>query len=146
MLLSACVGPDGQMMPMGEMMGGGQGGYPQQTPPSGYGQPAGYPQQGGYSGGQAPQGYPGAAPYPGAGQQGYYAPPSQPQTQMPPPTSDYPPHLRDEYRTAYDIGARDRSYGYLSDYKRAYTKFGHGFEAYFQEGYNDGFQGAQMRH
>ena len=159
--LAACVGPDGQMIPLG---GYGSGGYP---PPAGYGQGGysppsgnGYPQgaSGGYPMQQPPQGsypppqhpqssYPQASyppsqhQYPAQQQQ-----PQQVQRPQPPVTSDYLPHLRDEYRTAYDIGARDRSLGYLSDYKRAYTRFGHGFESYFQEGYNDGFNGNRIRH
>lgn len=153
--LSACVGPEGSMMPPGSYGGGAPGGYP---PPAGYphqGYPPatnGYPQQGvgGYpmQPPQQPQpGYPGAQ-YPQTGyppQQGYPVQ-QQPQRATPPATSDYLPHLRDEYRTAYDIGARDRSYGYLSDYKRAFTRFGRGFESYFQEGYNDGYNGARMKH
>lgn len=90
-------------------------------------------------------------PPPGPGPGGYYPPGPGPAPYLPPtpgvpPTSDYLPHLSAEYRNGYDIGARDRSYGYPRDYLRAYQRFGRGYESYFQEGYFDGFDGRSMRH
>ena len=112
LLLTACVGPDGQMYPPG-------GGYVPPTPgPS-------YP----------------STPAPGPGG-GYYPPAPTPT----PPSSDYLPHLRDEYRNGYDVGAKDRSYGYPRDHSRAYERFGRGYESYFQEGYADGYDGRGLRH
>lgn len=64
----------------------------------------------------------------------------------PPAHSDYPPHLRDEYRAGHEIGTQDRSYGYPANYQRGYQRFGHGYESYFQEGYSDGYAGRNMRH
>jgi len=111
LLLTACVGPDGQMYPPG-------GGYVPPVPG------------------------PGPAPLPAPGNGGYYPPTPTP----PPPSSDYLPHLRDEYRNGYDVGAKDRSYGYPRDHRRAYERFGRGYESYFQEGYADGYDGRGLRH
>ena len=80
-------------------------------------------------------------------QQGGYTPPQPPQQQYQPPAqSDYLPHLAQEYRSGYDIGAKDRQMGYPRDYRRAYERFGHGYESYFQEGYADGYDGDRIRH
>lgn len=155
LLVTSCVGPDGQMMPLGDLssLAGGTGlGDYVQTPV--------YDQGGGYYPPAQAQAYPQDSAPPPA-RQGSYPPPAsssssspwgssasrqtQPRT-APPPTSDYLPHLRDEYRSGYDIGAKDRSLGYLSDPKRAYTRFGRGAESYFNEGYADGFSGAPIRH
>ncbi len=46
---------------------------------------------------------------------------------------------RDEYRSGFDIGSRDASYGYPSNAHRAYERFGHGLEQPFQDGYADGY-------
>ena len=46
---------------------------------------------------------------------------------------------RGEYRTGYDIGSRDASYGYPADPTRAYERFGHDRETSFQDGYADGY-------
>jgi len=51
-----------------------------------------------------------------------------------------------EYRNGYDVGAKDRSYGYPRDHRRAYERFGRGYESYFQEGYADGYDGRGLRH
>ena len=67
-------------------------------------------------------------------------PPSQP------PHSDYQPQLTAEYRNGYDIGQRDASVGYPSDYQRAFERFGNGYQSYFQEGYSDGYDGREMQH
>ena len=145
--VSSCVGPDGQMLPMGDLgslaSGLGQGSF--SPPPTDY-------QQGGYDQNRQPQSYPqqqdsapSRSPWSSSPQQRSSPPPQQSRS-TPPPTSDYLPHLRDEYRAGYDIGAKDHSLGYLSDPKRGYTRFGHGFETYFNEGYSDGFNGGQMRH
>ena len=112
LLLTACVGPDGQMYPPGS-------GYVPPVPG------------------------PGPAPMPTPGGGGYYPPTPTP---TPPPSSDYLPHLRDEYRNGYDVGAKDRSYGYPRDHSRAYDRFGRGYESYFQEGYADGYDGRGLRH
>ena len=82
------------------------------------------------------------APYPG----GPNSPRAQPALAPPPAQSDYPPHLRDEYRSGHEIGVQDRSYGYPANYQRAYQRFGHGYESCFQEGYDDGYEGRSMRH
>ncbi len=102
-----------------------------------------------------------ASPYPypqsvgsnGAYQPGYggsYTPaPPPPPAQQPsrsPAQSDYLPHLSQEYRNGWDIGSRDRQTGYPRDYRRAYERFGRGYESYFQEGYEDGYAGRSMRH
>jgi hypothetical protein len=116
---------------------GQPGGYT--PPPAGYS----YPQQGGgytppnYQQPQQPQQYPG---------QGYYQPPQPTQPPRPPAQSDYLPHLSQEYRSGYEIGAKDRQYGYPKDYRRAYERFGRGYESYFQEGYTDGYDGRQIAH
>jgi hypothetical protein len=154
--VSSCVGPDGQMMPMGDLSslssGFGTGGY---DPPPSYGY-----DQGGYPPPQQANAYPqqaasapSSSPWSSARPQ--VAPPplqssgrpvQQSTRPTPPPTSDYLPLQRDEYRSGYDIGAKDRSLGYLSDPKRAYTRFGRGAESYFNEGYSDGFNGTPIRH
>ena len=150
MLLSNCapMDPYGQPYPQ---QGYPQQGYPVQgQTPYGYGQQQGYgntgaytpqgyaqpqQQQGGYA--QGPQQYPGQP----------YTPPQQTiQQQRPPAQSDYLPHLSQEYRSGYEIGAKDRQYGYPRDYRRAYERFGRGYESYFQEGYTDGYDGRQMAH
>lgn len=68
--------------------------------------------------------------------------------QLPPPQG-YPPDpaappapapLPDEYRSGYDIGSRDASYGYPADARRAIERFGHGSDATFSEGYTDGYE------
>ena len=82
------------------------------------------------------------APYPGSPS---FHPPQR-NTAPPPTQSDYIPPLRDEYRAGYEIGAQDRSYGYPANYQRAYQRFGHGYESYFQEGYNDGYEARAIRH
>lgn len=154
--VSSCVGPDGQMMPMGDLSsltgGYGTGGY-EQSPSYGYDR-GGYPppqQANAYP--QEPSRAPSSSPWSSARPQ--VAPPplqssgrpvQQTTRAVPPPTSDYMPLQRDEYRSGYDIGAKDRSLGYLSDPKRAYTRFGRGAESYFNEGYSDGFNGAPIRH
>ncbi len=119
LLLTACVGPDGQMYPPG-------GGYVPPTPG------------------------PGLSPAPSPGPGGGYYPSEPPRYEPPtptvPPSSDYLPHLRDEYRNGYDVGAKDRSYGYPRDHSRAYDRFGRGYESYFQEGYADGYDGRGLRH
>lgn len=100
----------------------------------------------------APGGYPppGPARPPSSGPGGGYYPSDppryQPPTPRPPPSSDYLPHLRDEYRNGYDVGAKDRSYGYPREHSRAYDRFGRGYESYFQEGYADGYDGRGLRH
>lgn len=67
------------------------------------------------------------------------APPPLPGMTQPGP--DYQqPYLPDEYRSGYDIGSRDASYGYPPDNRRAYDRFGHGSEGSFNEGYADGYQ------
>jgi hypothetical protein len=100
---------------------------PQQTQPY-----PSYPQPD-YGGGYPPQSPP-SLPAPS------YQPP------RPPAQSDYLPHLSQEYRSGWDIGSRDRQTGYPRDYRRAYERFGRGYESYFQEGYEDGFAGRAMRH
>ena len=82
---------------------------------------------------------------------GGYPPPTQPPAYeppqpSPPPRGDYQPQLATEYRNGYDIGQRDASVGYPSDYHRAFERFGGGFESYFQEGYSDGYEGRGMQH
>ena len=74
------------------------------------------------------------------------APPPEPPRYTPPGHSDYLPHLCDEYRSGYDIGRTDASYGYPRDPRRAYLRYGHGYESYFQEGYGDGYDGRRMMH
>lgn len=136
-LLSSCVMPYSQ-----------QTGYPQGGGASGQYQGQGYQQ--GQTGAYVPPGYQqpqqqGQYPYPPQ-QQGQYAPPQQQQPQQPPAQSDYLPHLAQEYRSGYDIGAKDRQMGYPRDYRRAYERFGRGYESYFQEGYADGYDGNRIRH
>ncbi len=118
--LSACVGPDGSMN-FGGPAAGGYGPAPSPYPP-------------------ADPGY-GAGPGPGAG---YGQQPAPDYGQ--PPNSGYLPHLRDEYRNGYGIGQQDRSYGYPADYRRGYSRYGHGYESYFQEGYADGYASRPMAH
>jgi hypothetical protein len=118
----------------------GPGGYPVQNQPGAY-TPPGYQQQPQ----QPQQGY--YPPQNQQPQQGYYPQqPQQPQQQRPPSQTDYLPHLSQEYRSGHDIGAKDRQYGYPRDYRRAYERFGRGYESYFQEGYADGYDGRPMAH
>jgi hypothetical protein len=60
--------------------------------------------------------------------------------------SDYQPHLASEYRHGWRAGAQDATYGASRDYRRAYACQGTGWESYFQEGYNDGYEGRPMAH
>jgi len=60
--------------------------------------------------------------------------------------SDYQPHLASEYRNGWRAGAQDVAYGANRDYRRAYAYQGTGWESYFQEGYNDGYEGRPMAH
>lgn len=60
--------------------------------------------------------------------------------------SDYQPHLASEYRNGWRAGAQDAAYGAPRDYRRAYVCQGSGWESYFQEGYNDGYEGRGMAH
>lgn len=60
--------------------------------------------------------------------------------------SDYQPHLASEYRNGWRAGAQDAAYGVNRDYRRAYACHGTGWESYFQEGYNDGYEGRPMAH
>ena len=80
--------------------------------------------------------------YPSNGQQPPYNPPHNPQNGG----SDYPPNLATEYRNGFEIGQKDASVGYPRDSRRAYERFGGGYESYFQEGYADGYDGRQMAH
>jgi hypothetical protein len=80
-----------------------------------------------------------------------YGQTAQPPRYEPPRTtpnygSDYPPNLATEYRNGFEIGQKDASVGYPRDSRRAYERFGGGYESYFQEGYADGFDGRQMAH
>lgn len=112
--------------------------------PDPYPEPYPYPTAG--------QPYPGGSQnYPAYGQPTYGgsytpAPAPAPATPRPPAQSDYLPHLSQEYRNGWDIGARDRQTGYPRDYRRAYERFGRGYESYFQEGYEDGYSGQPIRH
>ena len=58
----------------------------------------------------------------------------------------YQANPRDEYRSGFDIGGRDASYGYPCDGRRAYDRFGHGLEQPFQDGYADGYARRQSRY
>jgi hypothetical protein len=60
--------------------------------------------------------------------------------------SDYQPHLASEYRNGWRAGAQDAAYGANRDYRRAYACQGTGWESYFQEGYNDGYEGRGLAH
>ena len=62
-----------------------------------------------------------------------------------PPVAEERPEYASEYRNGYDIGSQDRNYGYPQDARRAYDRFGRGFETYFREGYSDGFEGRPAR-
>ena len=124
-----------------DMMPYGQQGYPQQN--GGY-----YGQQPVYNnGGYVPPGYQQPQQQP---QGGYYPPQQQQPTSYPQPRppaqSDYLPHLSQEYRSGYDIGTKDRQMGYPRDHRRAYERFGRGYESYFQEGYADGYDGRPIQH
>ncbi len=123
-----------------------QGGYNQ----GGYQQPQ--PGYGANSGAYVPPGYQQAPQQPSSGS--YYPPQAPPpqspygqqQSPQPPARSDYLPHLSQEYRNGYDIGAKDRQAGYPRDHRRGYERFGRGYESYFQEGYADGYDGNRIRH
>jgi hypothetical protein len=65
---------------------------------------------------------------------------------LPSPPDCYPPVHADEYRSGYDLGRTDARYGYPRDPRRAYTRYGRGYESFFQEGYLDGYDGRSMRH
>lgn len=85
-------------------------------------------------------------PPPGGGMGGPPPLPPEPPRYTPPGHSDYLPHLCDEYRSGYDIGRTDAYHHYPRDPRRAYLRYGHGYESYFQEGYGDGYDGRRMMH
>lgn len=62
------------------------------------------------------------------------------------PVAGFPAADSEDYHTGFDIGARDRSYGYPGDSRRAFQHFGHEHEAAFREGYNDGYSGRAPQH
>jgi hypothetical protein len=69
-----------------------------------------------------------------------------PRYRPPQPGNDDADHLTKEYQNGYDIGQRDASVGYPRDYRRAFERFGGGYESTFQEGYMDGYDGRGMQH
>ena len=68
-------------------------------------------------------------PLPGGGQ------PQPPQVYERP----YRPYGIDEYRNGYDVGKRDKGYGYPADSRRAFDRYGSDSEPTFSEGYADGY-------
>ena len=63
-----------------------------------------------------------------------------------PTRSDYQPELAEAYRLGYDCGRSDAAARLSRNSDRAYSRFGRGWQAYFQEGYADGYDGRGLRH